>query len=71
MTTLENLVEEFKRQKLAEILSQCSVPQQEFFKKIFGDKVSSDKLYTAYDLCERTIKKNIKDLSKIEVKETK
>ncbi|MCK9459524.1 MAG: hypothetical protein M0R80_07790 [Proteobacteria bacterium] len=60
MNTLDGLTEEFQRQQLAEILSQCTPEQQEFFNiRVFPNGVPADKLSSAYDLCERTIKKNM------------
>ena len=64
MNTLDRLTEEFQRQKLAEILGQCTPEQQEFFNiRVFPNGVPSDKLSSAYDLCERTIQKNMADRS--------
>jgi len=59
MSTLDTKTEAFQRQELAEILSQCTPEQQERFnKKIFPNGVAKDQIVTAYDLCERTLKKN-------------
>lgn len=66
MGTLDKLAEQFKRDKLAEILSQCTEKQRDFFnQRVFPNGVSADKLDSAYDLCERTIKKNIADPTRL------
>jgi hypothetical protein len=61
MPTLDTKTEEFQRQELANLLAQCTPEQQEFFnKRVFPDGVPRDKLVSAYDLCERTLRKNAK-----------
>jgi hypothetical protein len=66
MGTLAKLTEKFQRQKLAEILAQCSEQQQIFFnerifpKRLFPNGVPLNKLEMAYDLCERTVMENTK-----------
>ena len=52
-------VEQFKRSCLDERLEQCTEEQQAFFHRIFPKGVPSDKLESAIDLCDRTIKKNV------------
>jgi hypothetical protein len=67
--TLDKLAEEFKRQKLAEILAQCTPEQQKLFHErlfpanLFPNGVPADRLDGAYDLCERTLKKNREQLA--------
>lgn len=58
MRTLDKLVEEFKRAKLDEILAKLTDDQRTKFKRIYPDQVPSAYLSSAYDLCERTVKKN-------------
>jgi hypothetical protein len=60
MNTLQIMTEKFQRDKLTEILNQCSPEQQELFHRIFPNGPRSEQLYTAYDLCERTIEKNLR-----------
>lgn len=60
MNTLNEMTEEFQRQQLAEILSQCTPEQQKFFnERAFPNGVSANQLAYAYALCERTIKHNL------------
>lgn len=59
-TKIKQEVEDFIRDKLSERLSKLTDEQRLFFKKIFPGKVPYDKLYTAIDLCDRTIAKNLK-----------
>lgn len=59
--TLQKLTEEFQRGKLTEILALCTASQQELFRKIYPKGVSNTDLCNAYDLCERTLKKNQND----------
>jgi hypothetical protein len=59
MSTLKTLTEKFQREQLAIILAQCTPEQQELFnKRIFPNVVRVDQLESAYDLVERTLKKN-------------
>lgn len=59
MSTLKTLTEKFQREQLEMLLSQCTPEQQELFnKRIFPDIVRTDQLESAYDLVERTLKKN-------------
>jgi hypothetical protein len=61
MATLDIKTEEFQRQQLADILAQCTPEQQKFFnERVFPNGVSKDRLASAYDLCERTLRKNVK-----------
>jgi hypothetical protein len=65
MTTLDKMAEDFKRSKLDEILNQCTPAQREMFhQRIFPNGVPADKLDSAYDLCERTMRKNLADPSR-------
>jgi hypothetical protein len=57
MNNLIKMTEEFQRQKVKDILAQCTPEQQEKFRRLFPD-LRADQLVMAYDLCERTIKKN-------------
>jgi len=59
MATLDTKTEEFQRQELANLLAQCTPEQRKFFHgRVFPNGVPRDKLVSAYDLCERTLKKN-------------
>jgi hypothetical protein len=64
--SIVELVEAFKRKMLAKRLSWCTKAQQEFFHKLYPKGVPEDKLISAIDLCERTIKKNIEDKSRLD-----
>ena len=66
MNTLADKTEVFKREQLAIILTECSEAQQTLFRRIFPNGVPTDKLDSAYDLVERTIKKNIANPSRLE-----
>ncbi|MFA5766506.1 MAG: hypothetical protein WC919_01095 [Candidatus Paceibacterota bacterium] len=61
MATLGIKTEEFQRRELADLLDRCTPEQQRLFnERVFPNGVPKDKLVSAYDLCERTLKKNIK-----------
>ena len=66
MNTLEKLSEAFKREQLAAQLAKCSQKQRELFARLYPDGVPSDKLNSAYDLVERTIKKNLANPDRLE-----
>lgn len=71
MATLDAKTEDFQRQQLAEILARCTPEQQTFFhERVFPQGVPKDKITTAYDLCERTLKKNARGRDNGEEKET-
>lgn len=60
MTAAEQLVEDFKRNKLAELVAQCTPKQQECYRKIwpaerFPNGCPSKDLISAMDLCLRTL----------------
>lgn len=57
MTKSEQEVENFKRNMLKERLDQITEEQRQLFHRLFP-KVTSAKLMTAIDLCDRAIKKN-------------
>ena len=50
----------FKQSLLIDMLAQCTKPQQEQFKRIYGDliNIKEDKIDWALQLCERTINSN-------------
>ena len=54
-------VEEFLRNKIETKLYECTEKQVDFFHRIFPDGVPTEKLESALDLIERTIKKNERD----------
>jgi hypothetical protein len=59
MSTLDIKTEEFQRNELAKLLALCTIEQQKLFReRVFPNGVPTDKLVSAYDLCERTLKKN-------------
>lgn len=58
MSTLKTLTEKFQREQLTIILAQCTPEQRKLFNTIFPDIVRTDQLESAYDLVERTLKKN-------------
>ncbi len=60
MSDFDKRVEQFKRTELIRLLEQCTDKQQEFFHRVFPGNIPEDKLKGAADLCERTIKKNIR-----------
>jgi hypothetical protein len=66
MNTLDKLTDAFKREQLAAQLAKCSQKQQDFFARLYPDGVPSEKLSSAYDLVERTIKKNLTDPGRME-----
>lgn len=56
-------VQEFCRGRITELLAQCSDKQREMFTRIFGggaESVHKDKILSALNLCERTVRKNQK-----------
>jgi len=46
------------RQALEDCLAQCTRPQQDFFTRVYPDGVLDAKLEDAYELVQRTLKKN-------------
>jgi hypothetical protein len=56
--TLDKLVLEFKKTKLEEILAQLTEEQRSKFYRIYPGVIPEKSLSSAYDLCERTIRKN-------------
>lgn len=57
--TLSAEVEKFKRQALTEILAKLTTEQVAFFNRLFPAGVPDKDLNNAYDLCERTLNKNL------------
>ena len=57
---VEEKVEKFKREMLTAALIQCSEKQQELFRMMYPNGVPTRRLESAIDLCERTIKQNVK-----------
>jgi 3-methyladenine DNA glycosylase AlkC len=53
-------LELFKREVLKKKLDECTVSQQEFFKRVYPRGVKNNKLDEAIELCYRTIAKNNK-----------
>ncbi len=60
-------IDQFKRDKLKELLGQCTEKQQAFFKRCHPypsiDEMEMERVNGAIMLCERTIAKNEKDLN--------
>lgn len=65
---IDQQVEDFKRQLLANHLAQCTEAQQALFRRCYPNGVPGDRLVNAIDLCRRTIKKNLADLSQLEAR---
>ena len=55
-----NQIEKFKRDMLADVLQQCGEQQQAFFHRAYPDKVKTEQLDQAINLCKRTIIRNQK-----------
>ena len=55
---MNKIVEETLRDLLKDMLNQCTLPQQELFNKLYPGIVPMNKLESAIDLCDRTLKKN-------------
>lgn len=53
-------IKDFRRQKLRELLLQCTEAQQVFFNRLCGsvEEISDEKIDSAIQLCERTIEGN-------------
>lgn len=63
--SINDKVTSFKRQLLADALEQCSDKQRALFRRLYPEPIPDDKLIQAIDLCERTIKKNLADPSRV------
>lgn len=63
---VEAEIEAFQRKLLDERLSQCTETQVAFFHKLYPNGVPKKNLISAIDLCDRTIKKNQDDPSRLE-----
>lgn len=66
MTKIETEVETFKRDQLAMRLKQITPSQLELFNRLYPNGVESDDLNSAIDLCDRTIKKNEADPTRMQ-----
>jgi hypothetical protein len=58
MGDLKDMTEAFMREKVQEVLSQCTPEQQEFFHRMYPTGPTLEQLPNAYDQCKRTIQKN-------------
>lgn len=58
LSTLPILTEQFQREKIDELLAQCTPKQQELFKRCFPGGIKEYQLGDAYALCERTVRQN-------------
>lgn len=54
----EKITEGFQRECLAELLAQCTVPQQQLFAKMYPSGVPSSRLPWAITQCNNTLCKN-------------
>lgn len=59
--TVREEIEAFKRKLLAERLAKITLEQKSKFDRIFPMGVPFDKIISAIDICDRTIKKNEKE----------
>ena len=59
-------IDAFKRQLLEGRLAQLSEKQRALFHKAYPAPIASHKLELAIDLCDRTIRRNIADPSRLE-----
>lgn len=55
---VEKEVERFKRKLLEERLDKVTPEQRDFFHRLYPVGVPEEKLISAIDLCDRTIRKN-------------
>jgi len=55
---------DFAKEKLKELLEQCTEGQKKLFYRAYGeiDSISPDKIKRAVNLVERTIKKNLETI---------
>ena len=51
-------IEQLTRNLLQERLAQCTTSQRAMFNRMYPQGVPADRLESAIDLCDRTIKKN-------------
>lgn len=60
MSEALNKIDQFKRQTLRDLLDQCTEPQKNLFKRMYGTVSTMDKskIDWAIQQCERTIEKN-------------
>lgn len=69
-----DVVRDALRAELTSLLGECSAAQQAFFLRVFPggiDAQPEDKLRGAIDLCQRTIRKNEEDPSRLATKEAR
>lgn len=64
-TTMDQAVEDMKRTMLADALATCSEPQRALFMRIYPHGVPLAALDSAFDLVERTVRKNERDPSRV------
>ena len=60
MNEAHQQVLDFRKQLLAEKLAQCTEEQQAFFKRLYPNGVSEEKLEWATQQCINTLKNNAK-----------
>ena len=61
----ESEIEQHKRTMLTDRLAQCSQPQRDLFARIYPDGVPERDLVSAIDLCDRAIRKNLENPSRL------
>lgn len=66
----KRLIQEFARNKLKELLGQCTEEQQAFFQKMYPKGPSAGQIEHAIDQCYRTILKNRERAQDTTVEET-
>lgn len=64
MKSLSKQATEFKREKIRELLNQCTEPQKDIFNRMYKsiDAIPESKMDNAYDQCCRTLEKNKKQV---------
>jgi hypothetical protein len=63
--SIKDEVEQFLRRCLQERLANLSVPQRAMFERVYPI-LTAAKLEDAIDLCDRTIRKNLSDPSRLQ-----
>ena len=60
MSKTLNEIKDFKKEKLIELLNQCTKKQQTFFDRMYGsrDTIPEEKIDWAIQQCEKTIENN-------------
>jgi hypothetical protein len=56
--TAADIQERALRNAVADALTECTEKQRAFFHRIYGERIPASKLPDAWDLVQRTIRKN-------------